>query len=63
MKTVDGKPMLIMLYALDSNDMKLWTAPALNPADGCDVSESARGHALAGGGSRVGHAAGQLLSG
>lgn len=30
---VDGRPMLIMPYALDSNDMKMWTAPALSPAD------------------------------
>jgi len=26
---VDGKPIVIMPYALDCNDMKLWTAPAL----------------------------------
>lgn len=30
---LDGRPMLIMPYALDSNDMKMWTAPALTPAD------------------------------
>ncbi len=28
---VDGKPILILPYALDSNDMKFWTAPALTP--------------------------------
>ena len=32
-ETADGQPMLIMPYALDSNDMKMWTAPALSPAD------------------------------
>jgi allantoinase len=26
------RPMLILPYALDSNDMKMWTAPALTPA-------------------------------
>ncbi len=31
--TVDGKPILILPYALDSNDMKLWTAPSYTPAD------------------------------
>ncbi len=30
---VDGKPIVILPYALDSNDMKMWTAPALSPAD------------------------------
>ena len=29
----ETRPMLVMPYALDSNDMKMWTAPALNPAD------------------------------
>jgi peptidoglycan/xylan/chitin deacetylase (PgdA/CDA1 family) len=29
---VDGRPILIIPYALDSNDMKMWTAPALTPA-------------------------------
>src|SRR5204862_6640168 len=28
-----GKPILVVPYALDSNDMKMWTAPALTPAD------------------------------
>lgn len=30
---VDGHPILVLPYALDSNDMKMWTAPALTPAD------------------------------
>ena len=30
---VDGKPIVIVPYALDSNDMKMWTAPAFTPAD------------------------------
>jgi allantoinase len=30
---VDSKPILIVPYALDSNDMKMWTTPALTPAD------------------------------
>ena len=29
--SVDGKPILIMPYAVDSNDMKMWTAPAYSP--------------------------------
>jgi len=31
--SVDGRPILILPYALDSNDMKMWTAPAFSPAD------------------------------
>ncbi len=31
--SVDGKPIVIMPYAIDTNDMKLWTAPAYTPAD------------------------------
>ena len=31
--TVDGKPILILPYAIDSNDMKMWTAPSFMPAD------------------------------
>ena len=27
------RPILVMPYALDSNDMKLWTSPSLSPAD------------------------------
>jgi len=30
---VDGTPILIVPYALDSNDMKMWTTPALTPSD------------------------------
>jgi allantoinase len=30
---VDDKPILVVPYALDSNDMKMWTTPALTPAD------------------------------
>ena len=29
---VDGKPILVLPYALDSNDMKMWTAPAFTPS-------------------------------
>jgi peptidoglycan/xylan/chitin deacetylase (PgdA/CDA1 family) len=29
---VDGRPILVLPYALDTNDMKLWTAPGLTPA-------------------------------
>lgn len=31
--TVDRRPILVLPYALDSNDMKMWTAPALTPAE------------------------------
>ena len=30
-ETVNAKPMVIMPYALDTNDMKFWTDPALSP--------------------------------
>jgi peptidoglycan/xylan/chitin deacetylase (PgdA/CDA1 family) len=30
---VDGKPILVVPYALDSNDMKMWAHPALTPSD------------------------------
>ena len=30
---VDGKPILILPYAIDSNDMKMWTDPSYTPAD------------------------------
>ena len=30
---VDGRPIVVMPYALDTNDMKLWTAPAYTPAN------------------------------
>ena len=29
---VDGRPILVLPYALDSNDMKMWTAPAFTPS-------------------------------
>ena len=31
--TGSDKPMLVLPYALDSNDMKFWTAPSLTPGD------------------------------
>lgn len=31
--SVDGRPILILPYAIDSNDMKMWTAPAFMPSD------------------------------
>ncbi|MCB2106816.1 MAG: polysaccharide deacetylase family protein [Rhodobacteraceae bacterium] len=30
---VDGKPIVIVPYALDTNDMKMWMAPAYTPSD------------------------------
>jgi peptidoglycan/xylan/chitin deacetylase (PgdA/CDA1 family) len=30
---VDGQPILILPYAIDSNDMKMWIAPSFMPAD------------------------------
>ena len=30
---VDGQPIVIMPYAIDTNDMKLWTAPGYTPSD------------------------------
>ncbi|MGI9435837.1 MAG: polysaccharide deacetylase family protein [Geminicoccaceae bacterium] len=32
-ESVGGRPIVIMPYALDTNDMKLWTAPAYTPMD------------------------------
>jgi allantoinase len=32
------RPMPVLPYALDSNDMKMWTAPALTPAQWCDYA-------------------------
>jgi len=32
------RPMLVLPYALDSNDMKMWTAPAFTPAQWCDYA-------------------------
>ena len=31
--TTAGRPILILPYAIDSNDMKMWTAPGFMPAD------------------------------
>jgi allantoinase len=36
--TVPGKPMVIMPYQLDTNDMKMWTDPALTPAQWLDYA-------------------------
>ena len=33
--SIDGKPILIMPYAVDSNDMKMWSAPAYTPEQWC----------------------------
>jgi peptidoglycan/xylan/chitin deacetylase (PgdA/CDA1 family) len=30
---VDGRAIVVVPYALDTNDMKLWTSPSLTPAD------------------------------
>ena len=32
-ESVDSQPIVIMPYAIDTNDMKLWTAPGYTPAD------------------------------
>ncbi|MDP6345171.1 MAG: polysaccharide deacetylase family protein [Alphaproteobacteria bacterium] len=34
--SIDGRPMLILPYALDTNDMKLWSDPAYTPNDWLD---------------------------
>ena len=31
--SVGGKPILVLPYAIDSNDMKMWTAPSFMPSD------------------------------
>lgn len=36
--TVPGRPILIMPYALDTNDMKMWTDPAYTPAAWLDYA-------------------------
>ena len=36
--TVPAKPMVIMPYQLDTNDMKMWTDPALTPAQWLDYA-------------------------
>jgi peptidoglycan/xylan/chitin deacetylase (PgdA/CDA1 family) len=35
---VDGRPILILPYALDSNDMKMWAAPAYTPKQWLDYA-------------------------
>ncbi len=51
--TVPGKPMVIMPYQLDTNDMKMWTDPAMTPNQWLDYAvrcfdqlyaEGAEGH-------------------
>ncbi len=36
--TVPGKPIVIVPYQLDTNDMKMWTDPAYTPADWLDYA-------------------------
>jgi allantoinase len=36
--TVPGKPMVIMPYQLDTNDMKMWTDPAMTPGQWLDYA-------------------------
>ena len=38
--TVPGKPMVIMPYQLDTNDMKMWTDPAMTPNQWLDYAVS-----------------------
>lgn len=37
--TVPGQPMVILPYQVDNNDMKMWTDPALSPADWLDYAK------------------------
>lgn len=37
--TVPGQPMVILPYQIDNNDMKMWTDPALSPADWLDYAK------------------------
>lgn len=37
-EVLDGKPILVMPYALDTNDMKLWTDPAFTPRHWLDYA-------------------------
>jgi len=39
-ETVPGKPMCIVPYQLDSNDMKMWTDPALTPHQWLDYARA-----------------------
>lgn len=38
-ETVPGKPIVILPYQLDSNDMKMWTDPAYTPTDWLDYAK------------------------
>jgi allantoinase len=38
-ETVPGKPIAIVPYQLDSNDMKMWTDPAMTPAQWLDYAK------------------------
>ncbi len=38
-ETVPGKPIVIVPYQLDSNDMKMWTDPAMTPAQWLDYAK------------------------
>ena len=38
-QTVPARPMVIVPYQLDNNDMKMWTDPALSPADWLDYAK------------------------
>lgn len=35
---IDGKPILVVPYALDTNDMKMWTSPSYTPQDWLDYA-------------------------
>ena len=39
--TVPGKPIAIVPYQLDTNDMKMWTDPAYTPANWLDYAKRA----------------------
>jgi len=37
-EAVDGRPIVVVPYAIDSNDMKMWVAPAFTPAQWLDYA-------------------------
>ncbi len=37
-ETVPGRPIVVLPYALDTNDMKMWTSPALTPRQWLDYA-------------------------
>jgi allantoinase len=39
-ETVPGRPIAIVPYQLDSNDMKMWTDPAMTPAQWLDYAKA-----------------------